>query len=596
MPAMDAPATPLIELIRASVLGDDEAVAGPFGVRRVTYADYTASGRSLTFIEDYIRDAVLPLYANTHSESSGTGLQTTRFREEARRIIRDAVGATSEHAVIFCGSGSTAAINRLVEVLNLRLPADLDDRYDLRSRIPLEERPVVLIGPYEHHSNDLPWRESIAELITVPEDRDGRIDLEALERELRAHAGRRLLIGSFSAASNVTGIVSDSRSISILLHRYGALSCWDYAAAAPYVEIRMGGDAGPDGNLAYKDAVCISPHKFIGGPGTPGVLVARRALFRNRVPSVPGGGTVEYVNPLEHRYLADIERREEGGTPAIVESIRAGLVVQLKEAVGVPAIRARETSFIDRAIARWAQNPALEILGSRAAERLSIVSFVVRHGGRYLHHNFVAALLNDLFGIQARGGCSCAGPYGHRLLGIDLERSRAFERQVARGCEGIKPGWVRVNFNYFISETVFRYILDAVDLVASQGWRLLPLYDFEPASGLWRHIDGLPEAPLSLHDVRYADGRMTYPAHRHREPESRLAEYLAEARAILADPPVPSRAPRPIREGPDFEALRWFPLPDEVRAGAPRAAAGGAAAGGAASGGTSPFGTARGSG
>ncbi len=560
-------AASLIETIRASVIGDDEAVAGPFGVRRVIYADYTASGRSLSFIEDYIRESVLPLYANTHSESSGTGLQTTRFREEARRIIRDAVGGTDEHAVVFCGSGSTAAVNRLVDVLNLRIPADLDDRYHLRDAIPPEERPVVLIGPYEHHSNELPWRESIAELVTVHEDHDGRIDLAQLERELRAHAGRPLVIGSFSAASNVTGIISDARAISILLHRYGALSCWDYAAAAPYVEIRMTGDGGPDGELAYKDAVFISAHKFIGGPGTPGILVARRELFHNRVPSVPGGGTVEYVNQFEHRYLADIERREEGGTPAIVESIRAGLVFQLKQAVGTGAIRERETSFIRRAIARWERNAAIEVLGSHEAERLSIVSFVVRHGGRYLHHNFVVALLNDLFGIQARGGCSCAGPYGHRLLGIDIERSREFERQVARGCEGIKPGWVRVNFNYFISETVFEYILEAVDLVATDGWRLLPLYDFDPASGLWRHSGGLAEPPLSLRDVRYDDGRMTYRAHRHREPESRLAAYLAEARAILADPPAPSRAPVPLDEGPDFEALRWFTLPQEVAAG-----------------------------
>jgi len=560
------PDNPIIDLIRASVIGDDEAVAGPFGIRRVTYADYTASGRSLSFIEDYIRDAVLPLYGNTHSESSGTGLQTTRFREEARRIIRDAVGGGDEHAVLFCGSGSTAAINRLIDVLNLRLPADLDDRYDLRSRIPSEERPVVLIGPYEHHSNELPWRESIAELVTVHEDPDGRIDLAQLERELQARAGRRVLIGSFSAASNVTGIISDARAISILLHRYGALSCWDYAAAAPYVDIGMRGDDGPDGDLAYKDAVFISTHKLIGGPGTPGVLVARRELFRNRVPSVPGGGTVEYVNPFEHRYLADIERREEGGTPAIVESIRAGLVFQLKQAVGVPAIRARERSFIDRAIACWERVPEIEILGSRTADRLSIVSFVVRRGSRYLHHNFVVALLNDLFGIQARGGCSCAGPYGHRLLGIDIERSRAFERQIALGCEGIKPGWVRVNLNYFIGDASFEYILQAVELVAREGWRLLHLYDFEPATGLWRHVDGPVEPPLSLHDVRYEGGRMSYRAHRHREPESRLAGYLAEARAILADPPAASRRPARVDPGADFESLRWFLLPEEAEA------------------------------
>ncbi len=563
-----APATALIRLIRRSVIGNDEAVAGPYGVRRVTYADYTASGRSLSFIEDYIRDSVLPLYGNTHTESSGTGLQTTRYREEARGIIARAVGATkADHAVVFAGSGSTAAINRLVDVLGLRLPAELDERYALRDRIPAAERPVVFIGPYEHHSNELPWRESVADLVVIGEDHDGRIDLQQLERALDAYQDRPLKIGSFSAASNVTGILSDHRSISILLHRHGALSCWDYAAAAPYVRMEMGGDDGPDGHLAYKDAIAISPHKFIGGPGTPGVLVARRELFRNRVPSMPGGGTVLYVNPFEHVYLSDIEHREEGGTPAIVESIRAGLVFQLKEAVGVEAIRDREERFIRRAIGRWAANPSIEILGSHTAERLSIVSFVVRHEGRYLHHNFVVALLNDLFGIQARGGCSCAGPYGHRLLGIDIERSHEFEREIARGCEGIKPGWVRVNFNYFISEAVFEFILDAVDLVATEGWRLLADYRFDPASALWRHRLGSPEPPLSLHDIGYDEGRMEYHAHRHHEPETRRAGYLSDARERMAAAArrEPSTEPaEPLLVGPDFEALRWFWLPGEL--------------------------------
>jgi selenocysteine lyase/cysteine desulfurase len=567
----------LIELIRGSVIGDDEAVAGPFGIRRVTYADYTASGRALSFIEDYLRDAVLPLYANTHTESSGTGLQTSRFREEARQIIRHAVGGSERHAVVFCGSGMTAALNRLVDVLNLRIPNDLDDRYGLRAQIPPHERPVVFIGPYEHHSNELPWRESIADVVTIGEDADGRIDLDRLERALVEHADRTLKIGSFSAASNVTGILSDTRAISILLHRHGALSFWDFAAAAPYVDIQMDPHRpGPDGPtdddaLDYKDAIVLSPHKLIGGPGTPGVLIGRRTLFTNRVPSAPGGGTVAYVNPLEHVYLADPEQREEGGTPAIVESIRAGLAFQLKEAVGVPAIRAREEAFIDRAIDAWASEPDIGILGNPALARLSIVSFTIRHQGRYLHHNLVVALLNDLFGIQSRGGCSCAGPYGHRLLGIDIETSHAFEREISLGCEGIKPGWVRVNFNYFISEAVFDFLVEAVRLVAREGWRLIPWYRFEPATGLWRHRSGSPEPPLSLHDIVYGETGITYPAHRHREPESRLADYLVEAARILRDPIGalgPAPADEPLDVDDDFESLRWFWLPAEVAAGA----------------------------
>ncbi|RME45652.1 MAG: aminotransferase class V-fold PLP-dependent enzyme, partial [Deltaproteobacteria bacterium] len=339
-------------------------------------------------------------------------------------------------------------------------PADLEDRYHLSERIPPGERPVVFIGPYEHHSNELPWRESIAEVVVIDEDPNGRIDLAHLEAELRRHEERPLKIGSFSAASNVTGIGSDTRNISALLHKHGALAFWDFAAAGPYVQIEMNmRDDREDGDLIYKDAIFLSPHKFIGGPGTPGVLIVKKRLCKNRVPTVPGGGTVCYVSFDEHRYLEDPEHREEGGTPAIIESIRAGLVFQLKEAVGHDEIARREQSFIRRAIERWDRNGNIQILGNKNAWRLSIVSFMIRHGDGFLHHNYVVALLNDLFGIQARGGCSCAGPYGHRLLGIDLHTSKEFEREIVRGSEGIKPGWVRVNFNYFISETVFTFIL-----------------------------------------------------------------------------------------------------------------------------------------
>ncbi len=530
----------------------------PFGLRRVTYADYTASGRSLSIIEDFILEQVLPLYANTHTETSGTGLQTTRFREEARGIIRECVGASkAEHAVIFAGSGSTGAVDRLIAILGIRIPRELDQHFDLEEAIPPDQRPVVFVGPFEHHSNELPWRESIADVVEIKEDADGHIDLAELESRLAEYSARPMRIGSFSAASNVTGIISDTSAISRLLHAHGALSFWDFAASAPYVDVEMRSATGRDGD--YKDAIFISPHKLIGGPGTPGILVARRDLLQNSVPSVPGGGTVQYVTQQRHSYIRDPEHREEGGTPAIIGSIRAGLAFKLKAEVGVDRIRALEHGYIRRAIAAWSANPNIEILGNPDADRLSIVSFVVRREHRTLHHNFVVAALNDLFGIQARGGCSCAGPYGHRLLGIDNDTTARLETAVATGCEVVKPGWVRVNFNYFIDEREFEYIIDAVNMVADQGWRLLPRYAYDPATAVWRHRDGLPKPPASLTDLSFAsDSGLAAPL---TAPIADLDRYLDEAREVLGqDIETSERTPD---LGPAAESLRWFPNPEE---------------------------------
>lgn len=549
----------LLDKIRKSVIGDDHVIDGPFGLRRVTYADYTASGRALDFIENFLRDQVLPYYANTHTETSLTGLQTTQYREQARAQIRQSVSADENYAVIFCGSGATGAINHLIDILNIRIPANLDARYGLSKSIPTCEKPVVFIGPYEHHSNELPWRETIADVIAINEDADGRIDLAHLEQQLRLHKDRELLIGSFSAASNVTGIISDMHGISTLLHAYNALSFWDYAAAAPYIAIDVTGE----GEIPAMDALFMSPHKFVGGPGSPGVLVVHKRLMENRVPVRPGGGTVSYVNPLEHVYIADKELREEGGTPAIVESIRAGLVFQLKDFVGVDLIEERETSFVRRALKTWVANPNIHVLGNPDNPRLSIVSFVIRHGKQNLHHDFVVALLNDLFGIQSRGGCSCAGPYGHRLLHIDLDQSRAFEESIVQGCNGIKPGWIRVGFNYFFSDTVADYIIEAINLVANHGWKLLPDYTFNSDNGLWRHREAADTAPLGLENLDiFGTATSTVTS----VSEDALKGYMEEARSIFDN--ASSVKGTTISKAGSFtgkaEALRWFPLPEEI--------------------------------
>jgi hypothetical protein len=316
-----------------------------------------------------------------------------------------------------------------------------------------------------------------------------------------------------------------------------------------------------DGRLAYKDAVFISPHKFVGGPGTPGVLVAKRALLRNRVPAVPGGGTVLYVTPSRHAYHSTPEIREEGGTPGIVESIRAGLVFALKDAVGSDEIRRREHTLARRAVDSWGTNRRIEILGNTSSDRLAIISFGLRHRGGLLHANFVAAVLSDLFGIQARSGCFCAGPYLHRVYNIDDGWSDGMVDEIIRGHEGVKLAFTRITLSYHMSETVLEYILDAVHFIAAHGWKLLPLYRFDPCSGIWRHHAARRDVPVGLHA---ALGRP--PTRLAAAPESALASQLRQARAIVAA--IERHPPTVAVEDPElteeFERVRWFPLPSEV--------------------------------
>ncbi|KZK98904.1 MULTISPECIES: aminotransferase class V-fold PLP-dependent enzyme [unclassified Pseudovibrio] len=548
----------LIDKIRKSVIGEDAAIATVFGRKPLVYADYTASGRSLSMIEDYIRDHVLPYYANTHTETSYTGAQTTALREQARQQIRSSVNATDDHSVIFCGSGATSAIHKLIDILNLKLPADLSARYKFEQQIPEKERPVVFIGPYEHHSNELPWRESIADVVSIPLCEGGQVCLDDLEKQLIKYADRPLKIGSFSAASNVTGVKTDVDTVARLLHKHGALSFWDYAAAAPYVGIDMAGAQDEQGD-STKDAIFLSPHKFVGGPGTPGVLIVNNAILQNRVPAMPGGGTVMYVTPEDHRYVANAERREEGGTPAIIESVRAGLVFKLQQAVGTDEIERREESFVSRAVARWSKCENIEILGNTEAPRLSITSLKITHKGKDLHYSFVVALLNDLFGIQARGGCSCAGPYGHALLGMDMHYSKALEEQLVEGHMILRPGWIRLNFNYFIDEETFEYLVRAIELVAEHGWKLLPFYRFDQNGAVWRYQNHKTELAASLETLDFN----ALPEATVKSDRPSLAETMKAAEAELLRNHCTEERYNVIQPQ-KVEDLRWFVRPQDV--------------------------------
>lgn len=550
----------LINKIRASIIGERHLIPTPFGSRPLVYADYTASGRALSFLEDYIRDNVLPLYANTHTASSFTGAQISMLREEARNTIKSMVNAGEDHCLVFCGSGATAAINKIIDMLGLKLPNRLDKRYGLSARIPAEERPVIFLGPYEHHSNELPWRETIAEVVSIPLDHDGVLDLSVLEAMLVEYSAREMKIGSFSAASNVTGIKTDVNAVTRLLHKHGAYAFWDYAAAAPYVRIDVLGNQEVDGDSS-KDAVFISPHKLVGGPGTPGILIFNRKLVSNAVPTVPGGGTVQFVTPEGHLYHEDLERREEGGTPAIIESIRAGLAFSVQQEVDVDEIELLEDNLVRRAIQRLSRNDHIEILGNSSVPRLAILSLQIHRLKKPLHYGFVVALLNDLFGIQARGGCSCAGPYAHRLLHIDKRNSQALEREMLCGHGILRPGWVRLNFNYFIDEECFDYILAALEIIADHGWRLLPYYEYDKTSGVWCYQSrGIPKV-IGLSGI-INSANLT--CNSLDEPQQ-LSRYLTDAIEILTTKPCDHKV-YDLALPASADALRWFYLPaDEIR-------------------------------
>jgi selenocysteine lyase/cysteine desulfurase len=459
----------VVARLREGLIGKDASICGPFGARRLVYADYVASGRALRQVEQFLIDHVLPYYANSHTEASYCGGFMTRLRSEARATVARCCGAGEEHAVIFAGSGATAGINRLINILGIA------------QSVAAGNRPLVIIGPYEHHSNILPWRESGAEVIEIGESSAGGPDLDQLCAALQGVADRKKVFCAFSAASNVTGILSDVAGITRMAKAAGARIIWDYAAAGPYLPIAM--SHGPGAEI---DAVVVSPHKFIGGPGASGILIVRRDAVLARKPTWPGGGTVKFVSPDAHDYSDGIEAREEAGTPNILGDIRAALAFLVKDAIGEETMRRRNAELTRIAMARWRGVDRLELLGSLSAERLPIFSFRVRDGrGGYLHQQFVTRLLSDRFGIQARGGCACAGPYAHRLLSIGAEASERIRRAILDGDEVAKPGFTRLNLSVLLTAETVNFILDAVIELANDATTYLPLYDLDPRRAIF---------------------------------------------------------------------------------------------------------------
>ena len=539
----------VFDKVREAQIGLEAVICTHFGERRLLYADFTASGRALSFIEDYVLKEVLPTYANTHTTASATGSRTSALREGARTAVYKAVKADrSKYVALFTGTGVTLALAKLADVLtmqdddevvyedpasddhlratkmkqtnmkigrnnnnnnNMRVVSDDDSSTDEENnnvskrsfpkKHATKKDVLVLGGPFEHHSNDILWREKKnVDYVAISARKDGLADLDKIKELLSQEQRRKLIVGSFSAGSNVTGIAPSAnykRSLTTLLHDFGALAIWDYAGAGPYVDIDLSGQDAPD-------AVVVSAHKFIGGPGASGVLVAdRRKIFGQcmndktyykKPPTIPGGGTVDRVSRTEIDYSQDLEDRESAGTPGIIQDIRAGLVFQLKSYVTAEAIHNRERAHLERALPRLNQHPKLKLVGSKlraywdVESRLGIVSFLVAFDdSTFLHPAFVATILNDLYGIQARPGCMCAGPYGLSLLDIDDKTSAKMMAQSGKYKNLFKPGYTRVNFGAFMTDAEVNFIVDAILQVADRGNDLLTQYKVDAITGEW---------------------------------------------------------------------------------------------------------------
>lgn len=438
----------------------------------VLYADWTASGRMYQPIEDFITKELGPYVANTHTETNLTGSTMTNAYHDAQKVIKAHVNASSNDALICAGSGMTTVINKLQRMLGLRVPEQFQEQVQLNEA----QKPVVFITHMEHHSNQTTWNACQVTVVVIKKTEQGLPCPNDLTEQLQRYQDRPMKIGSFTACSNVTGIKTDYHALAKIMHQNGGICFVDFACSAPYVDIDMH-PSDPEQKL---DAIFFSPHKFLGGPASSGVLVFDKTLYANEIPDQPGGGTVTWTNPWgEQGFFDDIETREDGGTPGFIQTIRVALAIKLKEKMGVSNIQQRESELTNILMDGMNAIPGVEVLEKSVKDRLCIVSFYVRD----LHYNLIVRLLNDKFGIQSRGGCSCAGTYGHILLNVDKSTSESITNKIDQGDLSEKPGWVRLSLHPTSTDKEARFIVDAVRQVVENASEWVQDYEFDLVSG-----------------------------------------------------------------------------------------------------------------
>jgi len=458
------------EPFRNNIVGIDQEFDSPFGRKKIIYTDWTASGRLYTSIEEKMLKDFGPFVANTHTETSVTGTAMTKAYHKARQIIKKHVNANANDVLITTGSGMTGAINKFQRILGLKLAENLKPF----TEIPKEIRPVVFVTHMEHHSNQTSWLETIAKVVVVPPNNDVLVCLENFKNTIEKYKDHPIKIAAISGCSNVTGIQIPYHEIAKLIHQNNGLCFVDFACSAPYVNI----DMHPDEEGAHLDAIFFSPHKFLGGPGTSGVLIFNNNLYKNTIPDNPGGGTVSWTNPWgNHKYIDDIETREDGGTPGFLQTIRTALCIRLKETMGVDKMLKREHELLDIVFSELESIPNLKILAPQSKERLTVISFYIDG----LHFNLGVKLLNDRFGIQTRGGCSCAGTYGHFLLHMDEETSNSITCEIDLGDLTHKPGWIRMSMHPTTTNAEAYYVCNAIKELAAnfQEWSKDYKYNFQ---------------------------------------------------------------------------------------------------------------------